>query len=63
MGIRWLFRKMETASTKLKRQATWFEAVEHYKSVLKKRLARKKYNPELMKRLHTCYKKLQDPEK
>lgn len=33
-GIRWLFRKRETASSRLKRHATWEEAVAHYKSYL-----------------------------
>ena len=32
MGIRWLFRKKETASARLKCQATWFETIEDYKS-------------------------------
>lgn len=35
-GIRWLFRKHETASSKLGRPATWDEAVADYKSYLKK---------------------------
>lgn len=35
-GIRWLFRKRETASAKLKRQATWTEAAADYKSYLEK---------------------------
>ncbi|OGT54871.1 MAG: hypothetical protein A3F43_00465 [Gammaproteobacteria bacterium RIFCSPHIGHO2_12_FULL_42_10] len=30
-GIRWLFRKKETARGKLKREATWEEAIEDYK--------------------------------
>ncbi len=34
-GIRWLFRKMETASAKLRRQASWIETVAEYKSYLK----------------------------
>lgn len=33
-GIRWLHRKRETASAKLKRQATWLEAAADYKSYL-----------------------------
>ena len=33
-GTRWLFRKKETASSKLKRQASWMEAVADYKSYL-----------------------------
>lgn len=33
-GTRWLFRKKETASSKLKRKATWMEAAADYKSYL-----------------------------
>ena len=33
-GIRWLHRKRETASSKLKRKATWMEAAADYKSYL-----------------------------
>lgn len=33
-GVRWLFRKKETASSKLKRKATWMEAAADYKSYL-----------------------------
>ena len=35
-GVRWLHRKRETASAKLKRQATWLEAAADYKSYLEK---------------------------
>lgn len=35
-GVRWLHRKRETASAKLKRQATWLEATADYKSYLEK---------------------------
>ncbi len=31
MGVRWLFQKRKLASGKLKRQATWEEAVIEYK--------------------------------
>lgn len=55
-GIRWLFRKKETASSRLSREATWFEAIEDYKSVLKKRLGKEKYNLELMKKFYEYYK-------
>ncbi len=34
VGIRWLHRKRETASAKLKRRATWMEAAADYKSYL-----------------------------
>ena len=33
-GTRWLFRKKEKASSKLKRKATWMEAAADYKSYL-----------------------------
>ena len=35
-GVRWLHRKRDTASAKLKRQATWQEAAADYKSYLEK---------------------------
>jgi hypothetical protein len=60
IGVRWLFRKKETASSRLGREATWFEAVEDYKSVLKKRLEKEKYNLELMRKFHEYYKLLQE---
>lgn len=62
IGVRWLFRKKETASGRLGREATWFEAVEDYKSVLKKRLKKKKYNLELMRRFHEYYKPLKEAQ-
>ena len=34
-GVRWLFRKKITASSKLGRHANWFEAVADYKGILK----------------------------
>ena len=34
-GVRWLFRKQETASAKLKKQADWIWTVADYKSYLK----------------------------
>ncbi len=37
-GVRWLFRKRETATSRLKRRATWEEAVEEYKDYLRRRL-------------------------
>lgn len=33
-GVRWLFRKQETATAKLKKSASWIEAVADYKSYL-----------------------------
>lgn len=58
-AVRWLFRKKEIASSRLGREATWFEAAEDYKSILKKRLEGKKYNPKPMNDLQDYYKKLQ----
>ena len=34
-GVRWLFRKRDLASGRLKREASWIEAVEEYKGDLK----------------------------
>lgn len=39
-GIRWLFRKKITASSKLGHTATWIEAVADYKGVLKQNNSR-----------------------
>lgn len=33
-GIRWLFRKKETAKARLGREASWYEAVAEYKAYL-----------------------------
>ena len=66
MGVRWLFRKKEIVSSRLGREATWLEAVEAYKSVLKKKKAGKekhhkeKQNSELMRKFHEHYKPLQE---
>jgi hypothetical protein len=43
-GVRWLFQKRLLASVRLKRQATWEEAVDEYKAFLSKRLRGQKYN-------------------
>lgn len=37
-GVRWLFRKRETASARLKREATWEESVSEYKDYLHRSL-------------------------
>jgi len=55
-GIRWLFRKRETASTKLKRQATWEEVIADYKSYLSD-IVRGKV-PRSMKDLRSFYERL-----
>jgi hypothetical protein len=41
-GIRWLFRKRDLASNRLKRSATWVEAAEEYKGDLKGLLKKNK---------------------
>ncbi len=55
-GVRWLFRKRETASWLLKHQATWEEVVEDYKAILAKRINGKKYNPKPMEDFREYYK-------
>ncbi len=44
-GIRWLFQERTKASRRLKRQATWEEAVENYKDYLKRRPKKKSNLP------------------
>ncbi len=56
-GIRWLFRKRETASAKLKRQATWEEATADYKGYLNDMKKAGKV-PRPMRDLHDYYKRL-----
>ncbi len=55
-GIRWLFRKRETASAKLKREATWEEAIADYKAYLSD--VRKGKDPRPMKDLRIFYERL-----
>lgn len=62
-GARWLFHKREMASHRLGREATWDEAIEEYKGVLKKRISGIKVNPKVMgvyrdfrQRLENCAK-------
>jgi hypothetical protein len=55
-GIRWLFRKRETASAALKREATWEEAIAEYKSYLPR--VRKGETPRPIKDLRDYYNKL-----
>ncbi|MBI4402987.1 MAG: transglycosylase SLT domain-containing protein [Deltaproteobacteria bacterium] len=57
-GIRWLFHKRQLASTKLKRQATWEEAVENYKAYLDKRLRGQPYNKKQMEKFREYYRRL-----
>lgn len=53
-GVRWLFRKKETASALLKRHASWEETVEDYKALLSKRLKGLPYNPKPMNDASFC---------
>lgn len=55
-GVRWLFRKKETASAKLKRTATWIEAVADYKAYLRDYLKNPKH--EQMQKLIAKYEEL-----
>lgn len=41
-GVRWLFRKKELASNRLRRESTWEEAIEEYKDYLRRRIANPK---------------------
>lgn len=57
-GIRWLFRKRDLASVRLKRQATWIEAIAEYKSYLKDMVSGKDTHPTQMKKLDDIYRRL-----
>ena len=57
-GVRWLFQKRFLASVRLKRLATWEEAVEEYKSSLSKRLRGQKYNKEPMEKFKKYVERL-----
>ena len=57
-GVRWLFRKKETASWLLKRTATWEETIEDYKAILKKKAEGKPYNPKPMEDFRKYYNRL-----
>ena len=54
-GVRWLFRKRETASWLLKRRATWEETIEDYKAILSKRINKDPYNPKPMEDFREYY--------
>jgi len=56
-GIRWLFRKKETASAKLKREATWEEAIADYKAYLNE-MKKNKKAPRPMQDLREYYERL-----
>lgn len=55
-GVRWLIRKIETASELLGRKASWEETVEDYKAILDLRIHNKKYNPKPMDNFRKYYK-------
>lgn len=57
-GVRWLFRKKQTATGFLKRKATWEETVEDYKAILEKRIHDKPYNKQPMESFRKYYKLL-----
>jgi hypothetical protein len=57
-GVRWLFRKKVLATHRLKREATWIEAVAEYKSYLAGILSGEKPDPKGMQDLHDYYSKL-----
>lgn len=58
IGVRWLFRKKETASHKLHRDATWFEAVADYKDYLNKIIDGREYNHKPLDDLLDYYSRL-----
>jgi len=57
-AVRWLFRKRELASLRLKRQATWREGIAEYKAYLKDMASGKDPNPAQMKKLDHIYGRL-----
>ena len=59
-GIRWLFRKKETASARLKRVATWEEAVAEYKSYLRLLLKAPKVGIKNFEKFKSYYDKLKN---
>lgn len=62
-GVRWLFRKKETAANKLKRHATWINAIEDYKCYLNKIIDNKPYNHKPMEDIKKYYEILQSNQK
>lgn len=59
-SVRWLFHKKKLASNRLKREATWMEAIAEYKSYLKDMIADETLVPRGMKNIHDNYSLLQD---
>jgi hypothetical protein len=58
-GVRWLFQKKAMASHKLGSEATWDEAVEEYKGVLRERLKGRRVNPNVMGAFRKYLKELE----
>ncbi len=59
-AVRWLFGKRDLASHRLKRQATWREAIAEYKAFLPDMISGKKPNPEPMQDLDKIHKRLKE---
>jgi hypothetical protein len=59
-GVRWLFRKKQTASELLEQKATWEETIEDYKAILALRIHGKPYNPKPMEDFRQYYKILSE---
>ena len=57
-AIRWLFRKKETASRRLKRTANWNETMMEYKAILAKKLNKKPYNKKILTTFNQYLKEL-----
>ena len=57
-GVRWLHRKRETATAKLKRKASWVEAAADYKSYLEQ--WQKNQDHKQMNKLINYYKRLKN---
>jgi hypothetical protein len=57
-GTRWLFRKRDLASRKLKRTATWMEAIAEYKGDLNDMMSNPKLNPQGMQNVRKFYEAL-----
>jgi soluble lytic murein transglycosylase-like protein len=56
-GIRWLFHKHYLASRRLKREATWMEAIAEYKGILNQ-LGKHEEADKIMKRVEKEYARL-----
>ncbi len=56
-GIRWLFHKKYLASNRLKREATWMEAIAEYKGILSQ-LGKIEKSDKIMQKLKEKYEKL-----